>query len=264
MRVHTCRWFSALIMILISGYCIIAAITFIAGIDELHMYNPHAQKVTGPFALPKYHTPPEYIRSTCEIRIEHVTIDVTMSTTCKSPAVLDAHNETECADVPALWKDGYYRRDELTGGCYMRRPCQGDICKYDCEFSVKPTSSAAVQVVTNGVSYRANTYWASVSTRFDGKSVMCDYIVGPDDDKSMHTLSVLYIQPKGLEADVLYYRLVVMPLLITLFIMLVATPIMMRLPELVSILAPPQYNNQVAVVEEAQEHDNNEPTVRPQ
>lgn len=171
-----------------------------------------------------YCTPAKYTISTCAVRFNKTTTGTEMRIDCDATPVLRARSNVNCDDL--VHPDVHPTQAALYQPyCYKKRACQDDICKYNCNVTMKAMYNATVEVrdLNFGPTwYRANTSWPlRDGADFSGNAVACDYTLAYDEHWKEIVMIRLYIQPKGsygfLVAKDLLLQIPILSVLIALF-----------------------------------------------
>ena len=100
--------------------------------EMLHNHNPHMVNVgRGDLSFGWYAMPKGFIQDECDVDIWNIdrTISKRIATECDKHPVLDARGAVQCKDVDA----GEHNHNYID--CYESRPCQNDLCKYNCKLT---------------------------------------------------------------------------------------------------------------------------------
>lgn len=187
---------------------------------DLYDYNPDAFVRSGDISM-TYVVPRQYARSTCEIRYNETRRGIDTRIKCRSRPTLLSESSNECEDVQSTYVS-LGHTDNIYVPCYAKRPCQSDVCKYDCDITITPTYNATVEardVTFNTSWYRVNTSWPiDAGVNITGRTMMCDYKL------SRGGMSVLYIEPKGTYWYLIaWHFLLELPVVSIVIVMLIAT-----------------------------------------
>lgn len=132
-------WWFIFLLCLIAFPCFKAMTSHFNSVEFDH--NPHKElsgfKTSSPafpgFDFTYFSPAPGYNHTTCDIVTNHpndnlVMEDIVIGCSRYSGAVLNAHSDLECKDIEPKGQPKH-------GRCFSRDVCQGDACKFDCNYT---------------------------------------------------------------------------------------------------------------------------------
>lgn len=140
--------------------------------EMMHSHNPNSRvKGSGDLSIGSLTSPKDFYHDNCDLRITAIneTVVTNIVKKCSHNEVLKAHSNLLCENIEPT-------KNYAQPRCYEVRPCQTDMCKYNCNFTQHHTIHMNISVRPWGsLLYRSNNVVERTDTKFQGVGMWFDY-----------------------------------------------------------------------------------------